>query len=291
MCGGTQPVTFVPQGGWSRVLPTGNPSRSTRTGRSNSTPPPRVRSASYRSALSRSAPRTMSSWRRSASNVPGGTGGIRGRAVETTAGGYRRRRTPRGPRADMSRWCAGVCARYLAAQVRYVGPLRHAPYRPFPSAPDPDLDNVGVEGEYVASVLQANRGTERDYPVPGGATEQLSLLEAVKRWMVDFGLAADLKVREDTPLVLGIDVRPPGLEREVTLSAVGVGVSQVLPVIVQCLVAGPGALVVLEQPELHLHPAAQQRLADFLLACTAWGQNLPARQGSPRWATAARRQR
>lgn len=55
---------------------------------------------------------------------------------------------------------------------------------------------------------------------------------------------------------------------------VGVGVSQVLPIIVQCLVAGPGALVVLEQPELHLHPAAQQRLADFLLACTAWGQNI-----------------
>jgi hypothetical protein len=76
------------------------------------------------------------------------------------------------------------------------------------------------------------------------------------------------------PLVLGIDVVPPGLERPVTLSAVGVGVSQVLPVIVQCLVAGPGALVVLEQPELHLHPAAQQRLADFFLACTDWGQNL-----------------
>lgn len=59
-----------------------------------------------------------------------------------------------------------------------------------------------------------------------------------------------------------------------TLSAVGVGVSQVLPVIVQCLVAGPGALVVFEQPELHLHPAALQHLVDFLLACTAWGQNL-----------------
>ncbi len=167
-----------------------------------------------------------------------------------------------------------ACARYLAAQVRYVGPLRHAPYRPFPSAPDPDFGEVGVEGEYVASVLQANRGAERHYPVPGGATEKLPLLEAVKRWMVDFGLAEDLQVREDTSLVFGIDVLPPGLERAVTLSAVGVGVSQVLPVIVQCLVAGPGALIVLEQPELHLHPAAQQHLADFLLACTAWGQNL-----------------
>ncbi|MGH3915595.1 MAG: DUF3696 domain-containing protein [Pseudonocardiaceae bacterium] len=167
-----------------------------------------------------------------------------------------------------------ACARYLATQVRYVGPLRHAPHRPFPSAPDPDLGEVGVEGEYVASVLQANRGTPRHYPVPGGAVEKVPLLEAVRRWMVDFGLSDDLRVREDTPQMLGIDVVPYGLTRAVTLSAVGVGVSQVLPVIVQCLVAGPGALVVLEQPELHLHPAAQQRLADFLLACMAWGQNL-----------------
>lgn len=167
-----------------------------------------------------------------------------------------------------------ACAQYLATQVRYVGPLRRAPHRQFPSAPDPDLGEVGVEGEYCASVLQANRGTERYYPVPGGAPEQLPLLEAVKRWMVCFGLAEDLRVRQDIPLAFGIDVVPPGLERPVTLSAVGVGVSQVLPVIVQCLVAGPSALVVLEQPELHLHPAAQQRLADFFLACTAWGQNL-----------------
>ncbi|MGH3833567.1 MAG: DUF3696 domain-containing protein [Pseudonocardiaceae bacterium] len=167
-----------------------------------------------------------------------------------------------------------ACARYLAEQVRYVGPLRHAPYRPFLSAPDPDLGEVGAEGEYTASMLQANRGTKRRYPVPEGATEELFLLDAVKRWMVNFGLAENLIVREDTPLVLGIDVVPLGLERPVTLSAVGVGVSQVLPVIVQCLVAGPGALVILEQPELHLHPAAQQCLTDFLLACTAWGQNL-----------------
>lgn len=167
-----------------------------------------------------------------------------------------------------------ACARYLATQVRYVGPLRHAPHRPFPSAPDPDLGEVGVEGEYVASVLQANRGMQRDYPVPGGAVEKLPLLEAVRRWMVDFGLSGDLRVREDMPQMLGIDVVPLGLQQAVTLSAVGVGVSQVLPVIVQCLVAGPGALVILEQPELHLHPAAQQRLADFLLACLAWGQNL-----------------
>lgn len=174
-------------------------------------------------------------------------------------------------------WLSGAqraCAQFLATRVRYVGPLRHAPHLAFTSASEPDLGDVGVAGEHVASVLQANRSLKRMFPVPSGGTEDLTLAEAVDHWLVFFGLAERLTVREDTPLVLSIDIVPPGLQRPVSLGSVGVGVSQVLPVLVQCLVAGPGALVVLEQPELHLHPAAQQRLADFLIACTRWGQSL-----------------
>jgi predicted ATPase len=48
----------------------------------------------------------------------------------------------------------------------------------------------------------------------------------------------------------------------------------VLPVVVTCLLAAPGSLILLEQPELHLHPAAQQRLGDFLLACARSGRQL-----------------
>ncbi len=188
----------------------------------------------------------------------------------------------RGP--DRLEGAQRACARFLGSQVRYVGPLRHAPHQQFASAPDPDLADVGVSGEYVASVLQASRSVERRYPLPptddslvSAATmrfDHVSLLEAVNEWMTYFGLATSIAVHEDVPLVLSVGVTPPGLKREVPLSAVGVGVSQVLPVIVQCLVAGPGSLVVLEQPELHLHPKAQQRLADFLLACMRWGQYL-----------------
>ncbi len=43
----------------------------------------------------------------------------------------------------------------------------------------------------------------------------------------------------------------------------GFGVSQVLPVIVALLVAQPGQLVYIEQPEIHLHPRAQIALAEI----------------------------
>ena len=50
----------------------------------------------------------------------------------------------------------------------------------------------------------------------------------------------------------------------VSLADVGFGVSQVLPVIVALLIADPGQLVYVEQPELHLHPRAQVALAQVL---------------------------
>ncbi len=171
-----------------------------------------------------------------------------------------------------------ACAQYLSSQVRYVGPLRHPPDQPFSTAPDPDAGDVGVAGQHVAAVLQAKGNVKSSYPLPPDvsamtASDDTTLEHAVNLWLTYLDLAETLSVREDTPLVLGIDLVPPGLARPVGLGAVGVGVSQVLPVLVQCLVAGPGALVVLEQPELHLHPGAQQLLADFLLACVDWGQN------------------
>lgn len=49
----------------------------------------------------------------------------------------------------------------------------------------------------------------------------------------------------------------------VSIADVGFGVSQVLPVLVALLIAEPSQLVYLEQPELHLHPRAQYRLARF----------------------------
>ncbi len=170
-----------------------------------------------------------------------------------------------------------VCARHLASQVHYVGPLRHAPHLPFGSAPDPDTGSVGIAGEHMAAVLQTKRAATRRFPLPSDSDKhdgQLTLEEAVNQWLRHLEMAESLTVRESAPLTYSVDLVPPGLEKAVPLRAVGVGVSQVLPVIVQCLVAGPGALVILEQPELHLHPAAQQRLADFLIACTNWGQRI-----------------
>jgi predicted ATPase len=52
---------------------------------------------------------------------------------------------------------------------------------------------------------------------------------------------------------------------EVSLTDVGFGVSQLLPVLVLLYYVPEGSTVILEQPELHLHPSVQSGLADIFI--------------------------
>jgi predicted ATPase len=49
------------------------------------------------------------------------------------------------------------------------------------------------------------------------------------------------------------------------ITDVGFGVSQILPVLALCYYVPEGASILLEQPEIHLHPAVQSSLADVLI--------------------------
>jgi predicted ATPase len=60
----------------------------------------------------------------------------------------------------------------------------------------------------------------------------------------------------------------------VSIADVGFGVSQVLPLLVALRVAGPDNLVYLEEPEIHLHPRAQVKLADLLEGATIRGPRI-----------------
>src|SRR5690606_20710680 len=62
-----------------------------------------------------------------------------------------------------------------------------------------------------------------------------------------------------------------GLDKELDLTSVGFGTSQILPIIVQGLLTPPDGIFIIEQPEVHLHPRVQSQLADFFLALSFVG--------------------
>ena len=177
-----------------------------------------------------------------------------------------------GSIGEVLRRTVNVSQRFFSDHVRYLGPLREAPHVLYD--PGPSKLDLGARGEYSAAVLHAHANSRVRMPTVDGKSSQRRLSDALDYWLREFGLADNARSEDMGRMGIGLSVTPQGLDRAVDLTAVGVGVSQILPVIVLCLLAEPGTLVILEQPELHLHPQLEQRLADFLLACARSGRQL-----------------
>ncbi|RYZ86991.1 MAG: DUF3696 domain-containing protein, partial [Proteobacteria bacterium] len=171
--------------------------------------------------------------------------------------------------------CKAALATYWK-RVRYLGPLRHQPQR-FYQFDDTGGVDIGVSGEFTVQVLslEANhliearsvRYGERGALAIEEPTRE-TLLSLTNRWLQ----AMDLPQVEPTSLRQSLYELKVG-DLGVSLPDVGFGVSQVLPIIVECLRATRGDLVILEQPEIHLHPRVQAALADFFIARANDGVN------------------
>lgn len=145
----------------------------------------------------------------------------------------------------------------VLSRVYFLGPMRARAERT--TMVGQRVDNyVGPSGEHMAELL---------YDKP-------ALLEQVNEWCARLGLG--YKVRMLTPqspdIVISAgdfavtaleDIRhdPPVL---VSSRAVGYGVGQLLPVIAQCLLSS-GGMVIVEQPEVHLHPRLQAAVGDLFV--------------------------
>jgi predicted ATPase len=123
---------------------------------------------------------------------------------------------------------------------------------------------VGYSGENTISALLAAkdrklnlRAKQRTRPFEEFIAEKLKDLELIEKLEVH-QISQNRKEYE-------VKVKTPGFPCSVDLPDVGFGISQVLPVIVQCFYAPPGSILFIEQPELHLHPRAQAHLADLFI--------------------------
>jgi predicted ATPase len=78
-------------------------------------------------------------------------------------------------------------------------------------------------------------------------------------------MAERVEITQPAPGYAGIAVTDVSTGRKDNLADVGFGVSQVLPIIVRVATARSNGLVLIEQPELHLHPETQGALTEVLL--------------------------
>lgn len=162
---------------------------------------------------------------------------------------------------------------YFTSGIRYLGPLRDEPRPVYPVEALEETTAVGYRGEHTAAVLDLNRRTRVKYMAPNEVVNRTykesygTLQEAVNAWSNYMGVAISVATHERGVFGHQLQVETETTNRKFRdLTNVGVGVSQVLPILVMALLAPTGSLLVFEQPELHLHPKVQARLADFFIA-------------------------
>ena len=106
-------------------------------------------------------------------------------------------------------------------------------------------------GENIIQII-AERGKEF----------QIELKQALSEIMD----GANLSVPETDSEVLELRLNSADGEKSFKPINVGYGYSYVLPVVVASMIAEPGSILIIENPEAHLHPGAQSRLAKFLIS-------------------------
>lgn len=173
---------------------------------------------------------------------------------------------------------------FFSRKVRYLGPLRDEPKPLYPLLSTADPYDVGLKGEHTASVLELHKEKRIRY-LPTSAFKyspsngkfslrprECPLETAVVDWLRYLDVAEGVKSEDKGKLGHELTVQIAGTERPRDLTHVGVGVSQVLPILVTSLLSESDTTLIFEQPELHLHPKVQTRLADFFLSITQLGK-------------------
>jgi len=169
---------------------------------------------------------------------------------------------------------------FFTKSVKYLGPLRDEPKPLYPLAAGIDPSDVGLRGEYTAAVLNLHKDRQVRY-IPSGAFARpdvvpsplLRSLEAtVIDWLQYLDVAQSVVTVDKGKLGHELKVISAGLPQPQDLTHVGVGVSQVLPILVMSLLAEPDTTLIFEQPELHLHPKVQTLLGDFFLSMSLSGK-------------------
>lgn len=163
---------------------------------------------------------------------------------------------------------------FYKRKVKYLGPLRDEPKPVYPLLGTSDPKDVGLKGENTASVLDINSGVIIEYIPSSFFSDQIenivpkkeTLLNAVLDWLNYMGVANEVRTFDKGKFGHELKVLSPHSNSLHDLTHVGVGVSQLLPILVLALLSDTDSTMIFEQPELHLHPKVQTRLADFFVS-------------------------
>ncbi|MCK8666778.1 DUF3696 domain-containing protein [Pseudomonas azerbaijanoccidens] len=163
---------------------------------------------------------------------------------------------------------------FLPRKIKYLGPLRYEPQAMYQAFDLSEPKMVGLKGENTPAVLHLNKSAKIFYPIATEKSDgkivfsekESTLSTACTDWLSYMGVITEFQTFDKGKLGYELQVKTSSDDHMQDLTHVGVGVSQVLPIVVMALLSDIDDILIFEQPELHLHPKVQSRLTDFFIA-------------------------
>ena len=142
----------------------------------------------------------------------------------------------------------------LFSRIYHLSPLREPPRHHYIYGGE-HPKGVGQYGEQAISALLAGR------------IQLLSVDEQILKWLERLDLIDSYRLQADPDGEKNYEFRLKKYKDgpEVRLTDIGLGVFQILPTLALCYYVPEGSILILEQPEAHLHPKSQADLADIFI--------------------------
>lgn len=133
-----------------------------------------------------------------------------------------------------------------------------------------DFINVGARGENTINLLDKLRDYSVNEELCLGDDAQ-TLLTQTQEWLKEIFEGATLDIPKSSSSVIEPLFNTDSSKNRYKGSNIGFGYSYILPIIVSGLIAEQGEVLIVENPEAHLHPRAQSRLVRFLAKVSQTG--------------------
>ena len=135
--------------------------------------------------------------------------------------------------------------------IDYIPPFRGLPKRIY-------LEETPLDGYE----LNIDKTVLYDFDFNQKKIKRASLEEALKYWLVDkLKIVDEIFIKEDYDLEIK-QIIVKNNDKQLPLPCVGFGVSQIVPVIYKVL-SSEKDIIIIDEPEIHLHPKIQSELAEF----------------------------